>query len=180
MKKVLVINGSPRDIESGNCYKFSEQLKDKLINNNIPCSVIHLKDYNINFCTGCFQCDETGKCVLDDDYTNYIVNEVKDSQIIIWASPNYCRLMSSRIKLFIERLCPIYSYLDENTKEYAIYISGETTIENLAMAAESISRFAEVDDIHMKKICDPLLNLGDFDESKVDIMLGAIRKSINE
>ena len=30
----------------------------------------------------------------------------------------------------------------------------------------------------MKKICDPILNLGDFDESKVDEMLEAIKKAI--
>lgn len=176
MKKVLIVNSSPRD--NGICSTFSTHLKDMLDKNSIPCTLINLKDYNIEFCTGCFNCDETGECVIDDDFTNIIAKEVVDSQIIIWASPNYCRLMSSRMKLFIERLCPLYSYLDENTKEYAVFVSGETSLYNIAMAAETISRFAEVDDIHMKKICDPILNLGDFDESKVSDMFDAISKSI--
>ena len=178
MKKVLIVNSSPRKNGVGNCSSFSTHLKEKLDNNNIPSTLIDLKDYNIEFCTGCFNCDETGKCVIDDDFTNIIAKEVVDSQIIIWVSPNYCKLMSSRMKLFIERLCPLYSYLDENTKDYAIYVSGETSLDNIAMAAETISRFTEVDDIHMKKICDPILNLGDFDESKVDEMFNAIKKSI--
>lgn len=177
MKKVLIVNSSPRDNKEGNCSKFSTLLKEKLEKDNIPCTQINLKDYNIEFCTGCFECDETGKCNIDDDFTNIIAKEVVDSQIIIWVSPNYCRLMSSRMKLFIERLCPLYKYLDENTKEYAIYVSGETSLDNIAMAAETISRFAEVDDIHMKKICDPILNLGEFDERKVDEMFEAIKKS---
>ena len=176
MKKVLIVNSSPRSCGEGNCSTFSKHLKDKLDNDNIPCTLINLKDYHIEFCTGCFECDETGKCVIDDDFTNIIANEVVESDIIIWVSPNYCRLMSSRMKLFIERLCPLYGYLDEHTKEYAIYVSGETSLDNIAMAAETISRFAEVDDIHMKKICDPILNLGEFDETKVDEMYNAIKK----
>lgn len=177
MKKVLIVNSSPR--EEGNCTTFSVHLKKKLDDSTIPCKLINLKDYRIEFCTGCFECDETGKCVIDDDYTNTIIPAVKECDILIWVSPNYCRLLSSRLKLFIERLCPIYGYLDENTKEYAIYVSGETSLDNIAMAAETIQRFAEVDDIHMKKICNPVLNLGEFDESKVDEMFDAIKKSLN-
>lgn len=176
MKKVLIVNSSPR--EEGNCTTFSVHLKKKLDVSTIPCKLINLKDYHIEFCTGCFECDETGKCVFDDDYTNIIIPAVKECDILIWVSPNYCRLLSSRMKLFIERLCPIYGYLDEHTKEYAVYVSGETSLENIAMAAETITRFAEVDDIHMKRICDPIINLGEFDESKVDEMFNAIKKSI--
>ena len=43
------------------------------------------------------------------------------------------------------------------------------------MAAESIIRFTEVDDIHMKKICDPILNLGEFDDNKVEKMYQSIK-----
>ncbi len=177
MKKVLIINSSPRDYGEGNCATFCTKLKEKLDKDAIPCTLLNLKDYNIEFCTGCFKCDTTGKCIIDDDFTNIITKEVVDSQIIIWASPNYCKLLSSRMKLFIERLCPLYSYLNNNTKEYGIYITGETSLDNLSMAAESIIRFTEVDDIHMKKICDPILNLGEFDDNKVEKMYQSIKKA---
>ena len=55
MKKVLIVNSSPR--EEGNCTTFSVHLKKKLDDSTIPCKLINLKDYHIEFCTGCFECD---------------------------------------------------------------------------------------------------------------------------
>lgn len=69
---------------------------------------ITLKEKEIGFCKGCLACQQTGNCVIKDDVTK-IMNNVIDSDVVVWATPIYCYEMSGQMKVLIDRLNPMFS-----------------------------------------------------------------------
>lgn len=56
IKKILVINGSP--FGKGNTFRVCTMVEKevKKLNTNIQFEYIHLKDYNLQMCKGCYAC----------------------------------------------------------------------------------------------------------------------------
>lgn len=108
MNKVLLLNGSHK---TGKSYtmQIAEQFVSGLIEFDAETIVesVHLKDQNINACTGCFACWTTtpGECVFQDDMTELFQKYV-DADIVIWATPLYHYGISSSMKKFMERTQP--------------------------------------------------------------------------
>ena len=100
MNKVLLINGSNRDAYS---YKILKEIEKDVENTKL----IKLNDYNIEFCKGCLYCDKNGKCIINDDL-NKVLNEMLDSNIIVFAIPNYFGGMSGFFKNFMDRTVKSY------------------------------------------------------------------------
>lgn len=48
---ILIINGSPR--KNRNCFKISEEISNKLNQNNISNKIFNIYDMNIEYCTAC-------------------------------------------------------------------------------------------------------------------------------
>lgn len=103
-KNIVVINSTNR--KNGN----SEVLVNEFINgakenNNVE--VINLKELNFGFCIGCLACQNTGKCVLNDDISK-IIDIVKNADILVFATPIYYYAMSGQLKTFLDRMNPLY------------------------------------------------------------------------
>ena len=64
---ILIINGSPR--KNRNCFKISEEISNKLNQNNISNKIFNIYDMNIEYCTACGFCEKTGFCKFKDDMT---------------------------------------------------------------------------------------------------------------
>lgn len=105
--KVLVINGSPKEI-SDTMVLTSSFLKGLNKNNNFDIKIIHLIKKNIKPCLGCFKCwkNENGKCIQLDDQEE-IMNEYISSDIVIYSFPLYSYAMPSHLKAFVDRLIPL-------------------------------------------------------------------------
>ncbi len=69
---------------------------------------ITLKDKSIEYCKGCLSCQRTGKCVIKDDVES-IMQTVKNSDVICFATPIYYYGMSGQMKTLLDRLNPLYS-----------------------------------------------------------------------
>jgi multimeric flavodoxin WrbA/putative sterol carrier protein len=108
MNKVLLLNGSHKTSKSYT-MQIAEQFVSGLIEFAAETIVetVHLKDLNINACTGCFTCWTTtpGACVFQDDMTELFQKYV-DADIVIWATPLYHYGISSAMKRFMERTQP--------------------------------------------------------------------------
>ena len=105
--KVLVINGSPKEI-SDTMVLTSSFLKGLNKNNDFEIKIIHLIKKNIKPCLGCFKCwkNENGKCIQSDDQEE-IMNEYISSDIVIYSFPLYSYAMPSHLKAFVDRLIPL-------------------------------------------------------------------------
>lgn len=115
-KKVLIISTSLR-VNSN-----SEILADEFVKGAIEAGhsveKISLKGKNIQFCKGCLACQNTLKCVINDD-AREIAEKIKSSDIIVWATPVYYYEMSGQMKTLIDRLNPLFS---DNYKFRDIYL----------------------------------------------------------
>lgn len=108
MKKILVLNGSPK-IEKSNTLKITKAFIDGLSKQEeFGIEYIDIYKLKINNCLGCFNCWEKtpGKCIIEDDDMNELINKYIISDIIIWSFPLYYYGMPSKMKAFLDRILP--------------------------------------------------------------------------
>ncbi|MBP5306949.1 MAG: flavodoxin family protein [Paludibacteraceae bacterium] len=105
MKKVIVISTSLRHRSNSDrlADKFAEGAK--AAGNDVE--KISLVGKNIQFCKGCFACQELGKCVIRDD-VNDIMAKVLEADVVAWATPIYYYEMSGQMKTLIDRMNAMY------------------------------------------------------------------------
>ena len=122
MKKVLIIstslhNGSNSDLLAKSFEKGAKDAGHQV-------SLVSLKDKDIKFCKGCFACQKIGKCVIKDD-SNEIVQQMLESDVIVWATPVYYYSMSGQMKTLIDRANCLYN-LDYKFRDvYALITATE-------------------------------------------------------
>ncbi len=106
MKKVLVINGSPKEKSDTMCLTNSF-LKGLNKEGEFDIHIIDLIKKNIKPCLGCFKCwkNESGECIQNDDQKE-IMDEYKEADIVIYSFPLYSYAMPSHLKAFVDRLIP--------------------------------------------------------------------------
>ena len=105
-KNILVISSSPR--VGGNSETLCDQFirGAELAGNRVE--KIRLKDQKIGFCTGCGVCNDTHKCVQNDDMAQ-LLEKLVSADVIVIATPVYFYCVSAQLKVMIDRLCPRYT-----------------------------------------------------------------------
>ena len=113
MSRILILNGSPR--KKGNTFFLIQELSKILIQNEHEIEILHLNDYDIKPCQGCFWCykDFPLRCV-QNDVMNGLYPSVLDSDVIVFASPIYWWGVTGIMKIFIDRLYFYYSSRNKN------------------------------------------------------------------
>ena len=104
MKKVLLINGSPR---KKNTYTMLKQIEEILTAQGFGTEILNLYDYEIKDCGGCEKCIyDGGGCWRDiDDGMAEIRQKVLAADGLVLASPVYMRGVTSKFKAFADRTC---------------------------------------------------------------------------
>ena len=104
-KKICVIKTSLRYNSN------SDQLADAFVQgakeSGNSVEEISLKDKNIAFCKGCLACLKSGECVIRDD-ANSITEQIKQADVIVWATPIYYYEKSGQMKVMIDRANSLY------------------------------------------------------------------------
>ena len=158
MSKVCIIVGSRRD---GNCSHLAKILKDRLKKERIIANVITPGNQKIYLCTGCMDCDENGKCDFKDDMEENI-NKILESETLIFITPTRWNLLSGDLKIFMDRLNPLYTPRKlKNKKMVSIVIGAKKKEEYSTEAAlTSLNSFASSADmkvVYSKEFNDCLL-----------------------
>lgn len=121
--KVLGIYGSPR--KGGN----SDQLLDKALEGarsvGAETKAIYARDLNISGCRECGGCDNTGKCVVEDDM-QAVYPLLEEADLIFLASPIFFYGLTSQVKALIDRAQAMWSkrMLDKSPEERKNYSGG--------------------------------------------------------
>jgi multimeric flavodoxin WrbA len=109
--KVTTILGSPK--KKGKTAQALDLLEGNLIAKGHKVERIHVTDYKINGCIGCFSCFRTKEepgCVQKDDAMR-IFERMMESDVIIYASPIYSFDFTAQIKPLIDRhLCLVIDF----------------------------------------------------------------------
>ena len=107
--KILVLNGSPKRDKSDTMHitrAFLEGLCDAATQEIHEIDVI---DRHIEYCTGCFACKRNGgTCIYDDDM-RAILDEILDSDLLLFSYPLYCYGMPAPLKALLDRTMPLSS-----------------------------------------------------------------------
>ena len=107
--KILVFNGSPKRDKSDTMHitrAFLEGLCDAAPQEIHEIDVI---DRHIEYCTGCFACKRNGgTCIYDDDM-RAILDEILDSDLLLFSYPLYCYGMPAPLKALLDRTMPLSS-----------------------------------------------------------------------
>lgn len=118
--KILVLNGSPR--ANGNTKKMINVFQESATKNGNQVIVVDVFKKNINDCIACEYCHGkgNGKCIQNDDMQE-VYEMMKETDMLIIASPIYYHGISGKLKCVIDRF---YSNL---------YPSNRTKIRKIAM-----------------------------------------------
>jgi multimeric flavodoxin WrbA len=103
--KVNAFIGSARKKHT---YNASEKFLQKLQTlGDIEYEIVPLSDYNMKTCKGCKLCTDKGEelCPLKDD-RDKLIEKIKNSDGVIFASPNYSFNVSGLMKIFLDRFNP--------------------------------------------------------------------------
>ncbi len=122
-KKVLIIGTSPR--KNGNSNRLAQEFARGAKDAGHEVELIYLCEKTINYCKGCFACLKLGKCIIDDD-ANSINEKIKDSEVIVWATPVYYYEMCGQMKTMIDRSNPLYGKENEFTDIYLLATAADS------------------------------------------------------
>ena len=141
MSKVTIIIGSRRD---GNSSKLAKIMKEKFQKERIISNIITPGNQKIYLCTGCMDCDENGKCDFKDDMEDNI-NKILESETLIFITPARWNLLSGDLKIFMDRLNPLYTPKKlKDKKMVSIVIGGKKKDEySTESAMTSLNSFAD-------------------------------------
>lgn len=101
MKKVLILDGSTR--KNGNTSYLVEKFKSGASQNNAQVNHILVKDLNIRFCNGCLRCNLIKRCAISNDDWMDLSNQIKESDVLVFASPIYFHYVTAPLKSIIDR-----------------------------------------------------------------------------
>lgn len=139
---MVIIVGSRRE---GNCYNLANYVKDKLDKDRIFSKIIVPGNQKIHVCTGCMDCDCDGKCDFNDDMASNI-ELLKSDNTIMFITPTRWNLLSGDLKIFMDRLNPMYSRQELKNKQAICVAIGpeskslystESALNNLISFVES-------------------------------------------
>ncbi len=124
MKNVLIISTSLRN--NANSEILAHEVERGAKNAGHKVEFVTLKDKEINFCKGCLACQKVGKCIINDD-ANEITAKMKESDVIVWATPVYYYEMAGQMKTLIDRANSLFHTGKNFSEIYAITTSADNS-----------------------------------------------------
>lgn len=107
--KILVINGSPKKDESDTMHITRAFLDGMNEAAEHEIKTINAIDKHIEYCRGCFACMRNGGDCIHKDDMRAILEEILDSDLLIWSYPLYCYGMPAPLKALLDRTLPLSS-----------------------------------------------------------------------
>ena len=105
MKKVLIVSTSPR--AHSNSEALAQAFAAGAQSAGHETVVISLRGRTVNFCRGCFVCQEKLRCVIRDD-ADEICQKALKADVLVFATPIYYYEMSGQLKTLLDRLNPLF------------------------------------------------------------------------
>ena len=107
--RILVFNGSPKREQSDTMHITRAFLDGMSAAGTQEVHIVNVIDKHIEYCTGCFTCMKSGgTCIYDDDMRG-ILDEILESDLLIFSYPLYCYGMPAPLKALIDRTLPLSS-----------------------------------------------------------------------
>ncbi|WP_378956156.1 flavodoxin family protein [Pelosinus sp. sgz500959] len=120
MKKIVILNGSPR--KQGTTSALAEVVSEAAAERGAEIKSYYLNGMNIKGCQSCYACKgEEHRCILQDDMQE-LYDEIDTASGIVFATPVYMWQMTAQLKQVIDRLYPFLK------PDYSSYLAPEKKI----------------------------------------------------
>ena len=107
--KILILNGSPKREKSDTLHITRAFLEGMQEAAHQETHVIDVIDRHIEYCTGCFACKTNGGTCIHDDDMRAILDEILESDLLLFSFPLYCYGMPAPLKALLDRTMPLSS-----------------------------------------------------------------------
>ena len=107
--KILVLNGSPKREKSDVMHLTRAFLDGMREAGSHEIKTIHVIEKHIEYCAGCFTCMHNGGTCIHDDDMRGILEEILNSELLLFSFPLYCYGMPAPLKALIDRILPLSS-----------------------------------------------------------------------
>lgn len=106
MKKILLLNGSPRREASTTLRAARAVVQGMLRVGGYTCEEVHVRDLRVHPCTGCLSCwgRTEGECVLRDDDIPVLKEKILAADVVFNCYPLYFFGMPGMMKTVTDRL----------------------------------------------------------------------------
>ncbi len=118
MKKVILLNGSPR--VNGNTNYLLTECKKAIEENGVDAEIIQLAGKNVHSCIECKKCAELKRCVFNDDGINEIIEKLKTADGLIVGAPVYYGTARGDIMSAIQRIGYVSARSGLNYLQYKV------------------------------------------------------------
>lgn len=146
--KVMAINSSPRTGGESRSEKLLSLLVDGMRQEGADVGVSNLREYNIKFCQGCYNCwtKTPGVCIHKDDMSRILYPKLLESDIVVYSTPLYHRTFTANLKAFIERTLPAsLPYLESD--DHRTHHPARNKFPDVAML--SVAGFPELEEFKL-------------------------------
>jgi len=103
--------------------------------------VTYIRDLKLNYCVGCLSCLKTGRCFQQDD-ANTVLPKMMEADVVYFASPVYYYSVSGQMKVFIDRMNPLYNRM-QSKEFYYMVTAAEDDKRQLDRAMDALQGFAD-------------------------------------
>lgn len=104
-KTILVLSTSPR--KGGNSDLLADELIRGAVEAGHKAEKVCLHHKTIGFCKGCLACQNTHRCIIQDDMEQ-ILSKMFSADVIVFATPIYFYEMCGQMKTLLDRTNPLY------------------------------------------------------------------------
>lgn len=146
--KVLAINSSLRTGGESRSELLLTHLVEGMRKADAEVEVINLREYDVKYCLGCFNCwtKTPGVCLHKDDMSNILLPKFLEADIVVYATPLFHRTFTAPLKTFIERTLPAsLPYLESNNERTNHPIRGK--VPNFVVL--SVAGFPEMEEFQL-------------------------------
>ena len=140
MKKVLILNGSPR--KKGNTSILAEYLVKFLIKDQ-DIKISYLYDFNIKPCADCRACKKGELICILKDGMEELYASIDDSDIMIIGTPIYWFGPTAQTKLLLDRFRPYYVNKKLKGKRAALILPAGSGASDCDLTIEMFKRSFE-------------------------------------
>ena len=107
--KILVLNGSPKKEKSDVMHLTRAFLEGMNEISPQEITTVHIIEKHIEYCRGCFTCMHNGGACVIDDEMRALLQQVRQSDVLLFSFPLYCYGMPAPLKAFADRMLPLSS-----------------------------------------------------------------------
>ena len=102
MKKILIINGSPR--KRGLISQMLDIMREEAEQRGNQVQMVYTNELSIKPCIGCMACRTIMKCSIAEDDSQRVLKMMQDADAIIMGAPYYWGNIPGQMKLLFDRI----------------------------------------------------------------------------